>query len=114
MARGYVVEKNGRWYIQIFDDTGRSTMRSVAKELGKKDATEKDAQKLLWRKLAEADNDGIAYSAKITLDKYLHDCPTQEVKTSKKKASLMSSIRRQWRKRRSFSADFRRRNSSRL
>ena len=73
MARGYVVEKNGRWYIQIFDDTGRSTMRSVAKELGKKDATEKDAQKLLWRRLAEADNDGIAYSAKITLDKYLHD-----------------------------------------
>lgn len=73
MARGYVVEKNGRWYIQIFDDTGRSTMRSVAKELGKKDATEKDAQKLLWRRLAEADNDGIVYSAKITLDKYLHD-----------------------------------------
>ena len=73
MARGYVVEKNGRWYIQIFDDTGRSTMRSVAKELGKKDATEKDAQKLLRRRLSEADNGGVAYSAKITLDKYLHD-----------------------------------------
>lgn len=73
MARGYVVEKNGRWYIQVFDDTGRSTMRSVAKELGKKDATEKDAQKLLRRRLSEADNGGVAYSAKITLDKYLHD-----------------------------------------
>ena len=47
MARGYVVGKNGRWYIQIFDDTGKGTMRSVAKELGKKDVTEKDAQKLL-------------------------------------------------------------------
>lgn len=73
MARGYVVEKNGRWYIQIFDDTGKGTMRSVAKELGKKDVTEKDAQKLLRKRLSEADNYGIAYSAKIPLDQYLHD-----------------------------------------
>ena len=73
MARGYVRNEGGKWYIQIIEDNGKQSKRSVAKELGRKDVTEKDAQKLLWRRLAEADNDGIAYSAKITLDKYLHD-----------------------------------------
>lgn len=73
MARGYVREVKGNWYILIIENNGKQIQRSVAKELGKKVVTEKDAQKLLRRKLSEADNDGIAYSAKITLDKYLHD-----------------------------------------
>ena len=50
MARGYVREVKGNWYILIIENNGKQIQRSVAKELGKKVVTEKDAQKLLRRK----------------------------------------------------------------
>lgn len=72
MARGYVQNKNGHYYIHIIDDNGRETTRSVKKELGiKKEPTEKQAQNLLQRKLIELETSGVAYDSKITVADFM-------------------------------------------
>ena len=72
MARGYVQQKKGHYYIHIIDDEGRETTRSVKKELGlKKEPTEKQAQNLLQRKLIELETSGVAYDAKITVADFM-------------------------------------------
>lgn len=72
MARGRIRNVNGQLYINIVDDAGNETTRSVKKELGlKRQPTEKEATKLLHDKLYEIEHGKIAYDAKILLTDFL-------------------------------------------
>lgn len=73
MARGKTREIKGNYYVYITDDNGQEHSYSVRKETGKKKVTQRDADKVLAKKLAELESNGALFDSTKTLNEFLDE-----------------------------------------
>lgn len=73
MARGKVRFIKGNYYIYITDNNGDEHSFSIRKELKKENPTERDAERLLAKKLASLDMTGAVFDSAKTLNEFLNE-----------------------------------------